>query len=264
MADKYLSVNGKRLHYTQNGQGDCIVFVHGFIESIYIWERFDKVLSEKFKVICIDLPGHGQSDRFGEEHSIEMQAKLIKLVLEQENISSLTLIGHSMGGYVCLSFALQYPECTKAVGLFHSHAGPDSSYTTEFRNKTIDLLNADKDGFITHFVPDLFAEGNAVHFPKQVEKLVTDGKAMDVNSIIASQIGMRDRGSFLSVYEQKIPFMFIQGKRDTKSNLQKVMAQAMMPLHSEILLVDSGHMGFFEQEQVCVSFVKGFVERVYL
>lgn len=265
MENKNVTIANKNLHYTVEGKGNVLTLIHGFMESAQIWENFSHALSKEFKVICIDLPGHGQSDIFGEIHPIDLQARLIKMVLEAEKVSKTVIIGHSMGGYICSSFAQQFPENTQGLGLFHSHTAADSERTKEFRDRTIVLLHENKIGFITQFVPDLFAEGNAAKFPEQIKKLTEAAQKMKKEAIIASQLGMRDRPSYLDVLvNAQHPVLFIQGKRDTKSNLQKVIAQAMLPQHSEILLIDAGHMGYIEEEQQTMSFVQGFTERAYM
>ncbi|MEG1572330.1 MAG: alpha/beta hydrolase [Bacteroidales bacterium] len=265
MENKTVSIAHKTLHYTIAGQGNTLTFIHGFMESSQIWEKFSESLSKEFKVICIDLPGHGQSDIFGDVHLIDLQARLIKMVLDAEKVYHTVLIGHSMGGYVCAAFAQQFPENTQGLGLFHSHVAADSEQTKAFRDRTIVLLNKNKTGFISQFIPDLFAEGNAEKFPTQIRQLTEGAQKMDKDAIIASQLGMRDRTSYLNVLvEASHPVLFIQGKRDTKSNLQKVIAQALLPKHSEILLIDSGHMGFIEEEQQTISFIQGFAQRAFL
>lgn len=264
MENKTTEFLGKKVHYTIEGQGDTLVFIHGFMESCKIWEKFSAKLSSQFKVICIDLPGHGETECFGEVHPISMQADLVADVLAKENVKTCVLTGHSMGGYVCLSFVDRYPHLSSGLGLFHSQAAPDSEHTTAFRNRTIDLLNRDRVDFIHRFIPDLFAEGNAEKFPEQIRQLTEDAKKMDVKSIIASQIGMRDRGSFLDVLvNAKIPILFIQGKQDTKSNLSKVIAQTLLPSRAEVLIIEAGHMGYIEQFENTLSFVRGFAQRAY-
>lgn len=254
----------KKVCYTDQGNGPALVLIHGFMESKFIWERFAASLQESFRVICIDLPGHGDTEWSAEVYPLNIQAECIQTVLNAAGVEKCVIIGHSMGGYVVLQFAQQYPEMIQGFGLFHSQAAADSEHTKEFRDRTIVALNSNHTAFVTQFVPDLFATGNAEKFPREVETLVAGAKNMKTGSIIASQIGMRDRESLLPVLENATcPVMFILGKYDTKANIPKVLAQSLIPNHSEVLVIPSGHMGFYECEKETLSFVKSFTEHCF-
>ncbi len=259
--DKNISFQNKNIHYTDVGSGHVLVLIHGFMESTFLWTRFSESLSAFFRVICIDLPGHGQTDIFGEVHPLPLQAQCINAVLENEKIEKCVIIGHSMGGYVTAQFAKDFSQKVQGFGFFHSHTMADSEHTKEFRNRTIELLRQDRKGFITQFIPDLFAEENAAKFPNEITDLTERAKQMPVEAIIASQIGMRDREDLTSVLQNtNTPVMFILGKHDTKSNVQKILdLQTQLPNHTEILIVNTGHMGFYEAEAETMGFVKNFV-----
>jgi pimeloyl-ACP methyl ester carboxylesterase len=66
---QYLTVEGKRLAFTDRGEGDVIVLLHGYLESLLIWEDFSRELSRHFRVVSLDLPGHGLSETVTDIHS---------------------------------------------------------------------------------------------------------------------------------------------------------------------------------------------------
>ncbi len=101
-----------------------------------------------FKVIAIDLPGFGQSDNFSEVHSMEFMAGVVKDVLDQEEVSSCVITGHSMGGYVSLAFLEQFPAYLKGLILFHSHAAADTDEAKKNRERTVKIVEANKKDFI--------------------------------------------------------------------------------------------------------------------
>ena len=97
---KYIKFKEGRIAYTSSGKGRAIVLLHGFLGSASIWEQTKNALSKQFKVICIDLPGHGESDCFGYMHSMELMAQSVKAVMDKLRFKKYVLVGHSMGGYV--------------------------------------------------------------------------------------------------------------------------------------------------------------------
>ena len=99
-----LNYRNTQLYYTSKGIGNPIVLLHGFLESSNIWNFFIPSLSEKRQVICIDLPGHGKSGNLDEVHSMELMADAVYHVLSHLKIEKVTLVGHSMGGYVEFGF----------------------------------------------------------------------------------------------------------------------------------------------------------------
>ncbi len=86
------------------------MLVHGFAEDGRIWDEQLKFLQNNFTVIIPDLPGSGLSEYNPDLQTIEDFAGIIRLIADVEEIDRFTLIGHSMGGYISLAFAEQYPE----------------------------------------------------------------------------------------------------------------------------------------------------------
>ena len=84
--------------------------------------HFADELSEEYRVICIDLPGHGRSGVFSAIDTMAIMADAVKHVLDFLGIGRAVIIGHSMGGYATLAFEDFYPKVTIGFGLFHSHA----------------------------------------------------------------------------------------------------------------------------------------------
>ena len=90
----------KNIFFTDEGKGKAIVLLHGFTESLKIWSGFASKLAEKYRVITIDLPGHGKSDCIASIHTMEVMADAVFTVLKNLKVGKCLMIGHSMGGYV--------------------------------------------------------------------------------------------------------------------------------------------------------------------
>ena len=70
------------IRYTDEGYGDPVVFLHGYLESLEIWDGFAGELSADYRVICVDLPGHGRSGMFSTVDTMAIMADSVKHVLE--------------------------------------------------------------------------------------------------------------------------------------------------------------------------------------
>ncbi len=255
----------KTIHYQDTGKGPAIVLLHGFLESLDMWEEYAKRLSGDFRVVSIDLPGFGKSEMLAEIHTMEILADSVKAVLDQLKISECVMIGHSMGGYIDLVFAEKYPEMIKGIGIFHSHAGEDNAEGKRNRNRAISAIQNNHVGFAREFIQDLFAPSNLERLSKEIQVLKDKASEISKEAIIAAMAGMRDRTSKLHVLQQTdVPVLFIAGRQDKRIPLDKVMEQATLPIHSDILVLGNiGHMGFLEAKEICLRKIKNFTELCY-
>jgi len=255
----------KEIVYEINGSGPVLVLLHGFLESKEIWDEFTVLLKNDFKVISIDLPGHGESDLVSESHSMQIMAGAVSEVLAVEKVTELVVAGHSMGGYVALQFGLDHSEMLKGLVLFHSHAAADTDEAKENRRRTIDIVRQNKGAYIRQFIPDLFDPNHVDEYSGYIEKLQAMAATMKPESVTATLSGMRDRESYLGFLKiTKIPVFFIIGKQDKRMPFSQLLVQAETPLHSEILLLeDVGHMGYIEAPVKTLRALQHFALRCY-
>mgnify|MGYP006282337913 FL=1 len=252
--------HGHLVRFSDTGSGDALVLLHGFLESLEIWNDFIAKLSSSFRVICIDLPGHGGSKCIGEEHSMDMMADVVKNILDGLSIRKAVIAGHSMGGYVAVNFAHRYPETLSGLLLFHSHASADSEETARNRDRTIRAVEGDHIEFTRAMIPQLFAEENIPVFKHRIVELQKRASGMTKEGIIAALRGMKNRPDRTgTLRKSKVPVGFIIGKKDPRIPLDMIMNQVTLPRHSEMLLLDdTGHMGFIESPDITLKFLHHF------
>ncbi len=108
---KFVTVDGKKVHYVEAGDGPPIILIHGFLYHSVMWKQNIHALAGKFKVYAIDLWGWGYSERLKEnEYSFESYGKQIVGFMDALNIQKATLVGQSMGGGISVYVAAHYPE----------------------------------------------------------------------------------------------------------------------------------------------------------
>jgi pimeloyl-ACP methyl ester carboxylesterase len=249
------------ISFKERGAGNAVVLIHGFTESSNIWDFFVENLVSSFRVVTIDLPGHGESECIGDVHPMEQMSEAVKAVLDHLNISEAVIIGHSMGGYVALALARVYPRLFRGLGLFHSTSLADSDEARKAREKAIEVIKADHQDFLFNFIPELFAPENREHYAKEIESLIEQARQMSQKAIIAAQEGMKNRSSALDVLiNASYPVMFIAGQKDTRVPFENIWVQMALTQEAHSLILRNvGHMGFLEAQFQTYNFTKAFI-----
>lgn len=101
-------LDGRKIHYQAAGQGKAVVLVHGWTCDHTFWAGQAPELARHYRVLALDLPGHGRSDP-APDYTMERFARSVEAVMRAERIQRATLAGHSMGGAVLLAFTRLFP-----------------------------------------------------------------------------------------------------------------------------------------------------------
>lgn len=259
---KFVNLENKRIAYQSKGRGPAIVLLHGFCEDSSVWDDFKTdLLEEKYRVICIDLPGFGQSDVF-ENTSIEKMAELVNGVVEDLGLEQFILIGHSMGGYVSLAYAKKYAKKLLGLGMFHSQPYADTADKKEGRQKSIDFIK--QHGhilYVKQLIPKLFTEKYAKSQAFLMDKLIyraSQYAAAGIVNALEAMINRPDRSKVLEGFKK--PVLFIIGKEDGAIPADNSLAQTHLPTQASIHLLEKvGHMGMFEAKKQTQKILRQFV-----
>ena len=113
--------DGAKVHYESYGKGqDAVVFIHGWTCDLTFW-RGQAPVYEKRRALLIDLPGHGQSEKPEVAYTQERFARAIDAVMREAGVTRATLVGHSMGGPVAITFLRLFPDRTKSLVLVDAY-----------------------------------------------------------------------------------------------------------------------------------------------
>ena len=118
-------VNGVDLSYECVGEGEPVIFLHGYTGSGDDWKSQVTAIAQKFKAITIDQRGHGKSQAPDAEdaYAIPIFSEDAHALLTMLGITSCCLAGHSMGGFIALQFALDYPAMVTRLVLVDTSSG---------------------------------------------------------------------------------------------------------------------------------------------
>ncbi len=255
-----------RLAYNDQGAGKAIALIHGFCENKDLWRDFETNLSADYRVLSIDLPGHGDSGSGTRDLSIEEMARKVKELLEAIQVRECVMIGHSLGGYVTLAFAEKYPENLLGFGLFHSTAFADTEEKKRNRDRTIEFIEKHgMDAFADSFVAPLFYPKNRERLSAEIDQLKDVCRKMEVKTVVATTRAMRDRKDRIEVLRRtKLPVLFIIGREDNAVPYEKSMEQCYLPeKHQVRVLEETGHMGMLEKKEDSLGAIRAFLQSSY-
>ena len=265
MESKFIKYQNINVHYRSIGKGVCVILLHGFGEDSNIWNTIINALKTDFNLLIPDIPGSGKSEMLtGENILIDDYAVVIKTILDKENITMCSMIGHSMGGYIALSFAEKYSESLIALGLFHSSAFADDKEKKQARLKGIDFIN--KNGahaFLKTTIPNLFSENFKLKYSKEIDRLIENGKSFLPQALIQyynAMINRTDTTDLLKTFDK--PVLFIIGEMDKAVPMQTILQQCHLPSVSHIYVMDTGHMGMLEDTEKSKEILWEFLHNI--
>jgi pimeloyl-ACP methyl ester carboxylesterase len=240
------SKDGVIVSYEVSGCGDiALIFIHGWCSNRSFWNEQLDTLSQLYKTIAIDLPGHGESGRNRNKWSISSFADDVESVVRNLKLDHFVLIGHSMGGLVSLEVASRLQD--KVIGLIaiESISNVDSVVTPETMEPFFGALEKNFSGTLRMAMPRMFS-------PQTSEELihwVTDNsiRADSIMAIsIARDVSMINEKDLLS--SVKIPVRCIYGEYGDLNELQsRVEANSKYADYGAVFIKDVGHFLFLEK-----------------
>lgn len=257
MIEKFIMAGETPLHIADTERGErCVVLLHGYLESMIVWDEFVDLLKEKVRVITLDLPGHGISNVAGEVHTMEYLAKCVGDAMAALGIERYSMVGHSMGGYVSLAMLDEFSDHIDNIILLSSTTSADSEEKCDRRRREIELIKAGKKNTLARLVPHAgFAPENVKRLQDYIEdisELILMTEDEGVIAILGGMIERQSRGDMLR--ESGIPHLFIFGRHDYY--IPEDVAQQMIaedPTAKVVWLEHSGHMGFIEEPELCAN-----------
>lgn len=270
MQHKEIQINGRRIAYYESaGKGPAVVLIHGNSSSGLCFKRqLESPLAEKYRLIAIDLPGHGRSDNAADpekRYSIPGYAETLISFIEQLSLKRAVFAGWSLGGHVILEAADRLP----ATGLMIFGTPPVSSIE-QFQEACFPIPE-----LICAFKPDLTeAEATAwsARFFSPGEKYLpeiiisdimrTDGKAREC--LCASSVKGAFKDEIGVMTGLSIPVAVIHGEMEQMINYAYLKKLAIPTLwRGDIQIIPgAGHMPQWEQPERFNSLLDEFIADV--
>lgn len=254
-----LDYKNSSIHYTVTGDGPALVLLHGFLETLEMWEDFVPEFSRSHQVICIDLLGHGQTDCIGYVHTMEDMADAVLAILNFLNIKKAHVVGHSMGGYVALALAQKSPQLFEGLCLMNSHFEADTKATNVLRQRANKMVETNFESVVRQSFANLFAPESRATYKQDYEDALQVTLDTSVQGYIAGSEGMRLRPNRLEVFKKlDAKKLLILGKKDSLVNCENLIRQIE---HSDIDYTElsEGHMSHIENKSELSYFLLRFI-----
>ncbi len=266
---KTIVVGDHTIAYSEGGEGDVILLIHGFGGDKDNWIRFAKFLTPAYHVIIPDLPGFGESTRLPDaNYSIMVQVTRLNAFTEKLRLKRLHIVGNSMGGSIAGNFTAEYPQMIASLALFDS-AGVKSPVKSE-RDKLIEK------GFnpLLVYNPDDYDRLMKFIFFKQPQ--ISGGIKRALAEKAASNKAFnekvyRDVDTDRYDLEKKLgrisaPTLIVWGDRDRAIDISSVKIFEIIKNHKTAIMKNCGHLPMLERPEEAASiyldFLKGLKQGV--
>ena len=154
-ASRFISVDGNRIHYRDEGEGEVIVLIHGTASSLHTWDHWTETLAGHYRVIRMDLTGFGLT---GPDHlaryEVSDDVRFIKGFLDALDIDKAHFAGSSLGGRIAWQYALEHPNEVQTLALLNSLGYPQEKWPPPIQMAQWPVL----DELMTHFSPKFMYE----------------------------------------------------------------------------------------------------------
>jgi pimeloyl-ACP methyl ester carboxylesterase len=257
---------GFKIFTKVEGQGSPLVLLHSLWGNHCLFDNLSRFLSHQYQIIRVDFPGHGNSPLPEKNFSFEELAIGLNQVLEQLNIrEEINLLGHSMGGFAAMAFARHFQEKVASLILVHTLAkGPDSS-SIRHRLRQAELIRRDRKNLLLQLANESnFAPGNTEKFPHFYAAVKAASDSVSPQGALAAIHAINTRSNSLPfLMKAQFPTLIVIGRHDRIYNPEEQLwEQKNISMARLLWLEHSGHLGFFEEENLFNQQVEAFLVSV--
>lgn len=249
------------LSYSEQGQGDPLVLLHGFPFKGSLWQHQARHLSDAYRVITPDLRGFGQSEVTDGIYEMEVLARDVLGLLDRLELPKATIMGHSMGGYVALALWRLAAERFRALGLIASHVWADSEAQRDAREALIaQILEHGSGAVVQAMLPRLFAPASSTDEPIQEQARAMMLEARPTSLIGALRGMMRRPDSSDLLPHISVPTLILCGDADPIVPPERAEEMArQLPNATLVVVENAAHMPMLEQPQATALAMRTFL-----
>ncbi len=254
-------VNNISLAFNDLGTGLPLVFLHAFPLNRTMWVDQETALSTQFRVITIDLRGHGESDAPLWRYSLDQAADDVCGLLDHLSIKQAVFVGLSMGGYILFAFYRKYAERVKGMVLADTRAQADTEDGKRARFEMAQVAYKQGPSAIADImIPKLLSPATIQTRPELVQRVRTMIEGNQVSGIAGDLMAMAERPDSLPLLQQiTCPTQIIVGELDgpTPPSDARLMADR---IHNARLAVipGAGHLSNLEQPELFNEAIRSF------
>lgn len=249
-------------HIEDSKKGEkTVLLLHGYMETMYIWEDIYKELSNDYRVIRIDMPGHGLTCT-APVNTMELMATVAKAVLDVCQVQTATVIGHSMGGFAAIKCCELFPDRFEKMVLLNSHPFAETQEGIELRLREMEVVSAGRLMQLADLsIPRMFHPQSLPRLEEKILEMTELCDTHDPAGIVASLKGIVQRGDTTAFLAGcKIPVMAVCGSSDSlvTEQYRARIASECKNVRLEVL-PECGHNVFLEYPERTLELLREFV-----
>ncbi len=249
------------VHYEVYGRGDPVILLHGWLGSWGLWQETMAYLGRYYRTYALDFWGFGESGKKRPTYAVQDFVSLVDQFMEQLGIAEAPLVGHSMGGTVSLSVAIQYPHRVKKVVVVGSPiTGSSLSFLLKlFSRRPVAFVvhtNMWAFRFSYHLLGPLYSQDP--RWPKMMDR---DLSQTTLDSFLLSIASLRRTDLRPFLHQIKVPVLGMYGDRDIV-----VHPKQWQPLHEGISHAQvrrfrrAGHFIMLDEPRLFMEVLHNFLD----
>lgn len=254
-----IEIDGVTLNVEVHGEGEPVLFVHGFPLSGEMWRPTVERLAG-VRAIVPDLRGHGASEAGGEPDMERYARDLADLLDRVGEPGPVTVVGLSMGGYVAFELYRRFPERVRALVLVDTRAGPDSAEAAQGRLESAErVLREGSGGLAAEMAGKLFAPGVSEALRERWRGIMAATPPAGVAAALRAMARRHDSTETLRTL--RVPVLVVVGEDDaiTPPEEARRMAEAAPGARLEVV-PGAGHLTPAEQPERFAALLGEFLD----
>lgn len=249
MQSRYMLAGKNKIHYQTIGKGDPLVLLHGYQTDSRLWQSAVPFLKDHFKLILPDFPGHGASTIDRKLHDMGSLAEVVQKICLSNGYLSVSIAGHSMGGYVAMAFAEKYARMVDKLYLINSHPFEDGMNKVFSRERESQLIENGKEQLlINRFIKNSFSPDFQKLKPDLIQKFTEIALKQSPNGMLADLVGMMARNNKpLVARKLREKIVVILGEKDL--TITEDLFEKYKDLYHIDWIANCGHMSVIEKPE---------------
>jgi len=251
-----------KISYWTLGSGPSVLLLHPFPANHEFWLPVAQALSTRFRLILLDLRGHGDSDVGEGPATMEKHSADLARVMDDAQVGRAAMVGVSIGGYVLFEFWRKTRHRVAALGLWNTKAPADSADARAGRLQAAnDVLERGTEPFFESMIPRLLGKSTPENRPDLVDGALRMMRKMSPVDVAQVQRGMAARPDSVETLKTiNVPTLIVTGEEDIFTGIEEAQRMRQHISGSQLRVIPkAGHYSAWERPEDATRVLREFL-----